>query len=375
VSDTSATVRVVAETVDVSVLIPVRNEASVLRHVADAMRAQRFDGTFELLFVDGRSDDGSREILEALAAEDPRVRVLDNPARRTPQALNLALRAARGRVVARMDAHTRYPQDYLALGVERLERGGVDWVSGPQLAEGDGPWSRRVALALSSRLGTGGADFRHAADEEFEVDSGFTGMWLRETLERHGGWDEEWLNDQDFELAARIRKAGGKIVCVPAMAAGYIPRDSLRRLAEQYHRYGFYRVKTSLRHPESLRRSHVLAPGLVIATAAAAVAPRPLRRVARAGVAVYGAAVLAAAAGELRRAAADDDPTDATRRDAADDDPTDATRRDAVIDAAALPLVFATMHLSWGAGFLRGCATLGVPWEALAGLTSGSARR
>jgi succinoglycan biosynthesis protein ExoA len=337
--------------VDVSVLIPVRNEAAVLRDVADAMRAQRFDGSFELLFVDGRSDDGSRAILEALAAEDARVRVLDNPARRTPQALNLALRAARGRVIARMDAHTRYPLDYLALGVERLERGGADWVSGPQLAEGDGPWSRRVALALTSRLGTGGADFRHAADEEFEVDSGFTGMWLRETLERHGGWDEEWLNDQDFELAARIRKAGGRIVCVPAMAAGYIPRDSLRRLAEQYHRYGFYRVKTSLRHPETMRRSHVLAPGLVVTVAAAVAAPRPVRRAARAGVGAYAAAIAATTATELRRP--------------------DARRR----DAAALPLVFATMHLSWGVGFLRGCATLGVPWRALAGLTSGSARR
>jgi succinoglycan biosynthesis protein ExoA len=338
-----------AEAVDVSVLIPVRNEAAVLREVADAMRAQRFDGSFELLFVDGRSDDSSRAILERLAAEDPRVRVLDNPARRTPQALNLALREARGRVIARMDAHTRYPPDYLAAGVERLRRGDVDWVSGPQLAVGEGPWSRCVALALSSRLGTGGAAFRRDSGDEFEVDSGFTGMWRRETLERHGGWDEEWLNDQDFELAARIRKAGGRIVCVPSMAAGYIPRDSLRALAEQYHRYGFYRVKTSLRHPESLRRSHVLAPGLVITAAAAVAAPLPVRRAARGGLAAYAAAVLGTTASALGSAPAR--------------------------DAAALPLVLATMHVAWGVGFLRGCARLGVPWRALRGLTSGSATR
>jgi succinoglycan biosynthesis protein ExoA len=328
------------EAVDVSVLIPVRNEAAALREVAEAMRAQRFDGTYELLFVDGLSDDGSRAILEELAAADPRVRVLDNPARRTPQALNLALRAARGRMVARMDAHTRYPPEYLARGAERLARGDVDWVSGPQLAEGNGRWSRRIALALSTRLGTGGAAFRHSADDEFEVDSGFTGMWRRETLERHGGWDEQWLNDQDFELAARIRKAGGRIVCVPAMAAGYIPRDSLRTLAEQYHRYGFYRVKTSLRHPESLRRSHVIAPALVL-TAAAATAG-PLKTPARAGLAVYAAVVIAVSARETPRA-----------------------------DAAALPLVFATMHLAWGAGFLHGCVMLGVPWRALLSAASG----
>jgi glycosyltransferase involved in cell wall biosynthesis len=337
----------VAQAVDVSVLIPVRNEAAHLRDVAAAMRAQRLDGTFELIFVDGRSDDGSRAILDALAREDPRVRVLDNPARRTPHALNLALRAARGRVIARMDAHARYPPDYLARGLERLRGGDVDQVTGPALAEGEGRWSRLVALALSTRLGTGGADFRHSADAEFDVDSGFAGLWTRETLERLGGWDEEWVNDQDFELAARIRKSGGRIVCVPAMAAGYFPRDSLRALAEQYHRYGFYRVKTSLRHPESLRRSHVLAPGLVLTAAAAAVAPRPVRTAARAGVAAYAAAVLA------------------TSAQAADD----------AADAAALPLVFATMHLSWGAGFLHACARLGPPWTALAGLTSGPGTR
>ena len=332
-----------------SVLIPVRNEEAVIRDAAGAMLAQRFDGSIEFLFVDGRSQDATPQILRELAAADPRVHILDNPAKRTPQALNLALREARGQVIARMDAHTRYPLDYLARGVQRLRAGGVEWVSGPQLAEGEGRWSRRVALALSTRLGTGGASFRHGADAEFEVDSGFTGLWWRDTLERHGGWDEEWLNDQDFELAARIRKAGGTIVCVPAMAAEYIVRDSLGALGRQYHRYGFYRVKTSLRHPESLRRSHVLAPGLVITIVAAVAAPRPLRRPARAGVAAYMLAVVGVSARAARSAP--------------------------MADAAALPAVFATMHLAWGAGFLRGCAALGVPLRALASLTSGSASR
>ena len=334
---------------DVSVLIPVRDEAAVIRDVADAMLAQRFDGTIEFLFIDGRSQDGTPAILAEIARADPRVRLLDNPAKRTPQALNVGLRAARGRVIARMDAHTRYPPDYIALGVARLEEGGADWVSGPQVAEGSGRWSRRVALALSTRLGTGGAAFRRSADREFEVDSGFTGLWWRSTLERHGGWDEEWLNDQDFELAARMRKAGERVVCVPTMAAGYIPRDSLRALAEQYHRYGFYRVKTSLRHPESLRRSHVLAPGLVVTAALALAGPRPLRRPARAGVVTYGVVVTVASAQAARAAGS---------------------------DAVALPAVFGTMHMAWGIGFLRGCAVLGVPWRALAGLvTSGSASR
>ena len=260
-------------------------------------------------------------------------------------ALNIGLAAARGRVIARMDAHTHYPPDYLARGLERLERGGAAHVSGPQIPRGEGRWSRRVALALSSRLGTGEADFRHLSDEEIEVDSGFTGMWLRSTLEHHGGWDEDWPNDQDTELAARIRAGGGRIVCLPGMAAEYVPRDSLRSLARQYFRYGQYRCKTSGAHPESMRRSHVIAPSLAVTLLAALLLRGPLALAARAGVGAYAAAVLAVSAGEGRRA----EPA----------------------DAASLPLVFVTMHLAWGLGFLVGCVRFGPPLRAIRRIVAG----
>jgi succinoglycan biosynthesis protein ExoA len=327
--------------VAVSVLVPVLNEEAHLERSLELMLAQDVPGGLEVLAIDGGSTDASREILERVAAADSRVRVLDNPAKRTPQALNIGLRAARGVFVARMDAHTWYPADYLALGVERLERGDVAHVSGPQIAEGAGPWSRRVAIALGTPLGFGGAKFRRAAGET-EVDSGFTGVWRRETVVAHGGWDEGWPVNQDAELAARIRAGGGRIVCVPEMAARYVPRDSLRALARQYWRYGQYRAKTSTRHPESMRRSHVLAPGLVV-TAAAAVVPGPWRGLARLGVAAWGAAAVATAAREASRGAS-------------------------AGDAAMLPAVFAAMHFPWGAGFLAGCARFGPPVAALARL-------
>ena len=325
-------------TADVSVLVPVLDEERHIREAVASMQAQRIDGEVELIFIDGRSRDRTRAILEELAERDPRIRVLDNPARRTPQGLNVGLAAARGRYVARMDAHTHYPPGYLAAGVRRLEQGGVEHVSGPQIAVGDGTWSRRVALALSTRLGVGGAGFRDLGSDEIEVDSGFTGVWRRETLERQGGWDEGWPQNQDAELAARIRADGGRLVCLPEMAADYVPRDSLRSLARQYWRYGIYRAKTSRRHPNALRRSHVLAPGLT-ATVAAALLPGPVGRLARIGVAGYVAALIL----ESVRAA----------------------RRDRPADAATLPVVFATMHLAWGLGFLWGVARYGPP---LAGL-------
>jgi glycosyltransferase involved in cell wall biosynthesis len=323
--------------VDVSVLIPVLDEADHLPEVVARMRAQDFEGEVEFLFVDGGSTDGSREYLEGL--EDPRIRVLDNPHRRTPFALNIGLRAARGEFVARMDAHTRYPASYLRLGAERLRAGGVTHVSGPQIAVGDGEgWSDRVALALSTRLGAGGASFRSPGEVEFEVDTGFTGMWHRDVLVRAGGWDEGWLTDQDCELAFRLREVvPGPHVCVPAMAAEYIPRRTLGALRRQYWQYGLHKVKTFRRHPAAMRPSHLLPPA-VAATAAAA----PFSRLARAGLAVYAGALAVTAA----RAAADGaEPA----------------------DAAALPLVYATMHLPYGAGLLAGAARDGVPVAAVSG--------
>ena len=305
------------------------------------MRSQRLDGEFELIFLDGGSADRTRAILEQLVGEDERIRVLDNPARRTPNALNIGLGAARGEFVARMDGHSHYPADYLAQGIERLRRGDVAHVSGPQLARGQGRWSRRTAMALSSRLGTGGAAFRRQGSDEFQVDSGFTGVWRRSTLEHHGGWDEGWPQNQDAELAARIKREGGRLVCLTGMAARYVPRDSLRALARQYWRFGIYRAKTVKRHPGALRRSHVLAPGLA-ACVLGGLLPGRAGKGPRLGLAAYGLALGGAALA--------------------------AARANSPADAASLPLVLAVMHLSWGFGFVAGCARFGAPVAALAGL-------
>jgi glycosyltransferase involved in cell wall biosynthesis len=336
--------------VDVSVLTPVLNEEEHIREAAAKMLSQRFPGNIEFIFIDGDSDDRTVEILRELAQADQRVRILENPRRSTPISLNIGLAEARGAFIARMDAHTLYPEDYLARGVSRLRRGGAAHVSGPQLARGEGTWSRRVALALDTPLGRGGAQFRQVNGSEIEVDSGFTGVWPREVLEAHGGWNEDWHNDQDFELAARIRGGGGRILCLPEMGAEYIPRNSLSSLARQYWRYGVYRVKTSRAHPESMRRSHLLAPGVAAAAAAAILPLGPMRRLARAGLAIWFSALVGVAMVQAWRA---DSSVEL-----------DATAGDVV----SLPAVFGAMHLAWGFGFLFGCLRFGPPVRALANL-------
>jgi succinoglycan biosynthesis protein ExoA len=328
-----------ADRVDVSVLVPIRNEEACLRDTVASMQGQRFGGTIELLLVDGRSEDRTRPILDELAADDARIRVLDNPARTTPSALNVGLSNARGEFIARMDAHACYPPDYVAQGVERLRRGDVDWVSGPAIPRGAGRWSRLVSLALDSPIGAGGSrKWRRMG--EIELDTGvFAGVWRRSTLERLGGWDEGWPANQDSELAARVMAAGGRIVSLPELAATYLPRDSLQALARQYFRFGFYRAKTARRHPNSMRRSHLLPPALALTVLAATAGPRRLRPTANAALAVYAVSVLAVS---LRVGA-----------------------RERRADRLALAAVFGTMHTAWGAGFIAGCARFGPPLSAV----------
>src|SRR3954447_4498338 len=98
--------------IDVSVLTPVLNEEAHIRDTVASMVRQEFDGEIEFIFIDGASEDRTRAILEELALEDPRIRVLDNPDRTTAYGLNVGLAASRGRYVARMDGHTSYPPRY-----------------------------------------------------------------------------------------------------------------------------------------------------------------------------------------------------------------------------------------------------------------------
>lgn len=330
----------------VSVLMPVLDEAA---HVEESVRsglAQTGLESFEILVIDGGSTDGTAAIVERIAAGDPRVRLLHNPHRRIPHALNIGLAHARGRFIARMDAHTSYPAGYLATGIARLERGDVEWASGPQRPVAAGGRTRDVVAALGTRLGVGGAEFRRAAAERV-VDSGFTGVLRADLLRRLGGWDEDWLINEDGEIAARLRAAGGTIVCIPEMAADYVPRDTLRGVALQYHRYGMYRCKTAGRHPSALRRTHLFPP-LVLAAAAAAAAPVPgLRTAGRAAMAAYAGAVAVS-----------------------------AVRAPAPRSAPGVAAVLLTMHASWALGFARGVVRFGVPWRGLrraAGIAPGGA--
>jgi hypothetical protein len=178
--------------------------------------------------------------------------------------------------------------------------------------------------------------------------SDFTGVWARDRLVELGGWDEGWPVNQDGELAGRIRESGGRIVCLPEMAATYVPRDSLRALARQYWSYGQFKAKTCKRHPTSMRRSHLL-PIALVTTAMAAPSGGPIGRAARVAMSLYGAVV---AASTIR-----------------------VTPHERLDERLGVAGALVVIHCTWGAGFLVGCVRFGPPLKAVAGLLSPDAIR
>jgi GT2 family glycosyltransferase len=322
----------------VSVVIPMRNEATTIGALLDGVLAQDYPpARFEVLVVDGDSSDDSAGVVVAYAGRDPRVRLLHNPRRIVPTALNIAIHAARGDVICRIDGHTQVAPDYVRMGVEVLQRTGADNVGGPMHAVGGGWFGDAVAQATSSRFGIG--SYFHYGTEEREVDTVYLGMWPRGVFERVGLFDEELVRNQDDEFNYRLRKAGGRVVLTPAMRSSYQNRQSLTGLLRQYYQYGQWKVRVLQKHPRQMSWRHFVPPAFVAGLAGLTLlgAVVPLATVvARAVFGLYVAAVLAVSAGL-------------------------AARR-GLRAWLATALAFAAIHFAWGAGFLNGLMTFANRW-------------
>jgi succinoglycan biosynthesis protein ExoA len=310
----------------VSVVIPARGCDTTLGSAVASVLAQ--DPTpAEVVIAVGPSTDDTAGLAARLAAQHPQVRVVENPSGRTPEALNAAIAASDGQIVARVDAHAQLPPGYLRAAIAALRETSAANVGGLQIPTAEAGFSRAVAAAMRSPLGTGGAAYR-TATEPGPVDTVYLGVFRREALEAVGGFDPMFVRNQDAELNLRLREAGYVVWLDPAMQVAYQPRSSVRALASQYLQYGRWRRLTARRHPGSLRLRQLVPPTVVTAllTAAglsvAARDPRPLRLVA-------GGYVSAASIGGVHAAPE-------------------------LRDVPGTTLALVVMHLSWGAGFLLG---------------------
>lgn len=311
----------------VSVVIPIRNEASHLAATVKAVLDQDYPGTLDVVLAVAASSDGTAELAAALATGDDRVRVIPNPVGTTPAGLNTAIAASTGDVVVRVDGHAELSARYIARAVELLGETGADNVGGIQRAVGTTTFEKAVAAAMTSRFGVGDAKF-HYGGEPGPTDTVYLGVFRRSALERVGGFDDDLVRNQDYELNWRIRSSGGVVWFSPELWVTYRPRSSLASLARQYFEYGQWKRYVLRRHPRSLRWRHVVPPLAVGANASSAVLGILGLRWVLVVPAVYAAAVIGAS--------------------------TIAGRGIGYQSAKWLPAVFATMHHAWGTGFLRG---------------------
>ena len=248
----------------VSVVVPCLDEEPFIAACLERLREQDYPrDRMEILVVDGGSRDGTRTILERVAAEDPRVRVIDNPQRIQACGMNAGIRAAAGEVIVRMDAHCECAGDYVRRCVEALARSGADNAGGAQRARARSAFQRALCAALDSPLAVGGARYRSAANEGF-VDTVFLGAFPRRAFETVGLYDPRAVTNEDAELNERIRKAGGRVYLSRDIVVHYFPRGSYRGLARQYFRYGMGRARTVLKHRSVSRLRSVLPFGLVV---------------------------------------------------------------------------------------------------------------
>jgi glycosyltransferase involved in cell wall biosynthesis len=318
----------------VSIVIPCRNEIGWIARCLQSILDNDFPkDRLEVLVVDGMSDDGTRAVIEAFARQHPWVRIVDNPKRITPIAMNLGIAAARGRIVMRMDAHVEYPTRYVSALVERLESSRADNVGCVCItcAANDTAVAKAIAIGMSHPLGVGNSYFRIGIQEPRWVDTVPFGCYRREVFDRIGLFDEELIRNQDDELNLRLLRAGGRILLVPDVVCRYFARNSLPKLWRMYYQYGFFKplVARKVGRVMTLRQ---LVPAVFVLTLAVAA----IGSIWSWYAALAGAVVMAAYVAVIAVAAVQ------------------AGWRQGLGCMAYLGMVFPTLHLSYGLGYLHG---------------------
>ncbi len=317
----------------VSVIIPCYNEEDSITDLLVAIYEQSFPrDEIEVIISDGMSTDATREKITDFADEFPdlKLRVIDNRKKTIPSGLNQAIQAANGEYIIRLDAHSNPHPDYITRSIRALEGGLGDNVGGviSIQAASQGWISQSIAIAAGHPLGVGDARYR-IGSEPGEVETVAFGAFRPELIDQIGLFDETLLANEDYEFNVRIRKAGGKIWLDPAIQANYIARSTLRELSLQYWRYGYWKLRMLLRYPETFRWRQIsglfVLSWLVLGTLS--IWFPAARWLLAAEAVVYGGALILAG----MRAGTD---------------------KKSLLLGLGVPLAIATMHFSWGSGFL-----------------------
>jgi succinoglycan biosynthesis protein ExoA len=317
----------------VTVLVPVRNEERYIERCLYSLARQDYPrARFEVLVIDGRSTDATREIVARFAAESTMdVSLLDNPRERTAAGLNAGLTEARGDVIVRVDGHATVASEFLSRGVFALFDRGANCVGGVIESEGDTYIGRAIAVAMSSRFGVGGVSFRVGG--EGPVETVAFGAYRRDVFDRIGRFAEDIDKGEDDEFNYRLCDSGGLIILVPGIRARYTVRGDLRGLWRQYFGYGRAKPFVLARHPAQTRVRQFAPAALVGAASAAGALALAGRTTPLKGLAAgYAVAAVAASIASVPRHGWKPLPV--------------------------LPVAFACLHFAYGLGFTAGLARL-----------------
>ena len=320
----------------VSVIVPCYNEAETIGWLLDALARQDIGlERLEVLVADGMSEDSTRKVVQQFseARSDLSVRIIDNPTRSIPAALNRAIEASQGQFLVRLDAHSVPAEDYVRRCLEVLQASEAANVGGVwEILPGGRGWiATAIARAASHPLGAGDARYR-IRGQAGEVDTVPFGAFRREWVDRVGRFDETLLANEDYELNYRLRRAGGRIWFDPSIRSTYFARKSLGELWRQYYRYGYWKARMLLRHPGSLRWRQAVPPLFVLLTLAGLVAA-PWWPPARWALGIeWGAYVLVLALAAIL----------------------ESVRNRSIALIVGLPASWGVMHIAWGTAFWHG---------------------
>lgn len=333
--ESESTLREGSETV--SVVIPCYNEERFIGKALEQLADQFESDRYEIIVVDGLSDDRTRAVIDEFRKRRPDLSVLliDNPARNIPTALNLGIAGAKGNIIARMDAHAVPSKGYIRRCVEVLQTSSAGAVGMPCLVRpgADTLVARAIAAAVSHPFGIGDAKYRlgSGGPPQEAVDTVAFACFRKSLWKELGGYNESLHTNEDYDFNYRVRSSGRQVILDRAGHCDYFARTTLKALASQYVRYGGWKAEMIRLHPRSTKLRHLVAPLFVASILVLAIAGifwKPAWWLLLIEVVTYLICACLSGWQAAKRA------------------------NEGFAMALAMPLIFATIHLSWGSSFL-----------------------
>jgi len=243
----------------VSVILAIFNEArSIEKCITSLLDQETPDFDLEILALDGDSQDGTRQILDRIAATERRVRVVTNKKRKAPFAFNLGLREARGNYVCIFGAHTEYKKDYISVCLRELLAHEAVGCGGRVITRPSNNTlqARLVTWVLSHPFGSSRKSFR--TQPEGFADTINYPVMLRKALLEVGGYDEELTRNQDNDTNQKLRAQGYKLFCTWKTQCFYHPQSTVKDLLTYASRNGFWNVISLKKNPAAMAARHFI---------------------------------------------------------------------------------------------------------------------